>query len=844
MLRQYEEQKAQHRDAVLFFRMGDFYEMFRSDAVEISRLLNLTLTQRQGIPMCGIPYHAAGNYIARLLRLGKKIAICEQIELAPDGRGLARREVVEVITPGTVVDDAYLNEHSNNYLAALGGPENQPAFACIDLSTGEFRATELEHPLLKDSLRRELAKTNPREMIVQQSLLESENFSFLIDDSILLNCIPDWSFDLADAEKRLKTQFGTISLKSFGMRENDPRVLVAGAILEYLADNHQSILPHVSSITCYDENDYVGLDESTIRNLEIVKNLQDGGMNYTLLEVLNHTKTSTGTRLLRRKLLQPSPNADFIKKFHDRVECIYRNQMLLSQLRRILSGIQDIERLAARTSMDRAHAKDLMAICHSLKKVLQINEILEPHLWNIDESRVPSLFKEGERLSQLLSSSLLDDPSILLTEGRLIREGWNSEVDRLRSFRDAGRSHLDNYTAEEKSATGLSSLKVKYNRILGYFIEVSRNQAQNAPERFRSRQSLTQVVRFSTPRLEELETEILSVDEKLVNHEREVFLEIRNEVKKSIPMLLEIARLTAEIDLVQSYAHAATEYGYVRPEIREDIITDIKGGRHPVVERHLPQGDFVPNSIMLSGEGISFAMVTGPNMAGKSTVLRQVALITLMAQAGSFVPADSAVIGIADRIFCRVGASDNLARGESTFLVEMNETANILRNATSCSLVIMDEVGRGTGTDDGLAIAQAVCEYLLEYQCPRTMFATHYRELTAIVHKRLVNLSMAVHETKGKIVFPKQLVQGAAKSSYGIHAAALAGIPEQVVRRARELLLNENTQTTQSGKDHTPMLFDPRDLVLDALVDIDINELTPLDALQQINRWKMELETH
>lgn len=841
MFRQYEENKAQHKDAVLFFRMGDFYEMFRADAVEISRILNLTLTQRQGIPMCGIPYHAAGNYIARLLKLGKKVAICEQIELPPGGKGLARREVVEVVTPGTVVDDAYLDEHNNNYLAALAGPENEPAFAYIDLSTGEFRATVLAAKSVKDALRREMAKTSPREMIIQQSLLESDSFAFLVDEDIVLNRVPDWSFDAVSAGKRLKHQFGTISLKAFGMKEKDSRILVAGAILEYLEDNHKNILPHVGSIVCYDENDSVGLDESTIRNLEIVQNLQDGGRHYTLLETLDHTKTSAGARLLRKRLLQPFPNAEEIRLLHDRVEAFYRNQSILSQLRSVLGGIQDIERLAARTAMDRAHAKDLVAIRHALDKTLETQSILDRHLWDADEAEVEGLFEKGKELSGFLNASLLDDPSILLTEGRLIEEGWDAEIDRMRSIRDAGKKLLEDYIEEEKAASGLSSLKLKYNRILGYFIEVSKNQGKDVPERYRRRQSLTQVERFSTKRLEELETDISSVGERLVDREREIFLHIRSRVKESIPNLLEIARLIADIDLVQSYAHAATEYCYVRPEIMEEIIVDIQGGRHPVVERHLPHGAFVPNGLKLSGDGVSFAMVTGPNMAGKSTVLRQAALITLMAQAGSFVPADMARIGVADQIFCRVGASDNLARGESTFLVEMNETANILRNATSRSLVIMDEVGRGTGTADGLAIAQAVCEYLLEHQVPRTLFATHYRELTVMVHERLVNLSMAVHETNGTIVFPKQLVPGPAEASYGIHVAALAGLPEEAVRRARFLLDHEDVPKKNLPQFTGSMLFDPRDLVLDALMDLKIDKLTPLDALQLLDRWKKEL---
>ncbi|OQX29417.1 MAG: DNA mismatch repair protein MutS [Spirochaeta sp. LUC14_002_19_P3] len=846
MLQQYQEHKSRHKDAVLFFRMGDFYEMFRSDAVEISRILNLTLTKRQGIPMCGIPHHAAGNYIARLLKMGRKVAVCEQIELPKGGKGIAKREVIEVVTPGTVVDDNYLDERRNNYLAALASADNGYAYAYIDLSTGEFRVTLLSSMSLRDALRREMAKTSPREIIIPQGLLDTEQFSFLNEESIALNRIPDWSLDVSNAEERLKRQFGTVNLKAFEIEGNAACILASGAILEYIEDNHNKLLSHVKTVNRYSENDSVGLDESTIRNLEIVQNLQDSSKHYTLLETLDHTKTSAGARLLRKRLLQPFPSLKTIEDYHNRVEALYHQQSVLSQLRGILSGIQDIERLTARTAMDRAHAKDLTAIRYALEKFLKIQDILDTQLWDADSSTLSTLFARGRELAAFLASALMDDPSILLTEGRLIRDGWNPEVDRMRSIQKDGKILLNEYIAEEKAATGLSSLKLKYNRVLGYFIEISKNQASKAPERYRRRQMLTQADRFSTQRLDELETEISSVAEKLVDREKDLFLDIREKTKTYIDDLLETARLLADIDLIQSYAHAATEYGYIRPLIVENSLIDIRGGRHPVVERHLPHGKFVPNDIVLSNENVSFALVTGPNMAGKSTVLRQTALITLMAQAGSFVPADDARIGIVDRIFCRVGASDNLARGESTFLVEMNETANILRNATARSLVIMDEVGRGTGTADGLAIARAVCEYLLDNQSPRTLFATHYRELTSLQHKKLTNLSMAVDEIGSTIVFPKKLVPGPAEASYGIHVAALAGLPELVVKRARYLLEHIHEESPPAAPKPTqsePLLFDPRDLVTDALAALNIDTLTPLKALQLLDQWKKELDT-
>ena len=845
MFRQYAEQKSRHTDAVLFFRVGDFYEMFHSDAVEVSRLLNLTLTHRNGLPMCGVPYHAAGSYIARLLKLGKKIAVSEQIELSPDGKGPARREVVEVITPGTVVDEVYLDDKSNNYLAALAGEPDSAGFAYIDLSTGEFRASRLESDAPRDALRRELARTSPREMIVQESLLETEIFAFLAEENIVLNRLPDWNFDYHSAAESLNRRFGTVNLKAFGIDGKDVRALAAGAVLDYIEVSHTRLLPHVHSLECYGSDDAVGLDESTIRNLELVRNIRDGGRAYTLLETLDHTKTSAGARCLRRRLLRPFPRAAEADKCLGRVESLYRDQSLLSSIRRVLTGVGDLERLAARCGMERANAKDLIAIRNSLNRAVELRRLAGDDLLDWDADQIKGLFERGTELADFLSHALLDDPSALLTEGRMIREGWDEEVDRLRRIRDKGKGFLDDYAAEERAATGIPSLRIKHNRILGYFIEIGRNQASAAPERFRRRQSLTQVERFSTEKLEDLDAEMSSAAERLIQRERELFTSILKRVKEAVDDLLSAARLLSDLDLVQSFAHSATEYGYVRPRMTDEPVTRITGGRHPVVERCLPEGNFVPNDIELSRKAISFTLVTGPNMAGKSTVLRQAALITLMAQSGAFVPADSALIGTTDRIFCRVGASDNLARGESTFLVEMNETANILRNASERSLVIMDEVGRGTGNADGLAIARAVCEYLMENKAPRTLFATHYMELTDFTHPRFRNRSMSVTETGDTIVFPKILQDGPAEASYGIHVAALAGLPDTVIRRAR-LLLNSPPSSSAQPSSPPPvetasMLFDPREMVLDSLEALDVNATPPLKALELIARWKNEL---
>lgn len=846
MFRQYDRQKEKYGDSVLFFRMGDFYEMFKSDAIEVSRLLNLTLTQRQGVPMCGIPYHAADNYIARLLGHGKKIAICEQVEM-PRGKGLARREVVEVVTPGTIVNDSYLDNRTNNYLAALIGDREKTSLAYADLSTGEFRATVFEKGSEKELLRREIARANPREMIIQEGLLET--YAFIGDLDIVLDRQPDWVFDLRQSRERLLRQFQTVNLKAFGIDDEELCILAAGAILNYLDDKHKGVLPHIRSIEIFEENSAVGLDESTIKNLEIVSNLHDGGSAFTLLEVLDHTKTSLGARRLRRRILQPFPELKSITLHHERVERLYRKQTTLAALRELLSGILDIERLSARIAMDKAHAKDLIAVRDSLTRAFKIRDIMDDLLLDDSRNGLEKLFSSLLVLAEMLTNSLMEEPSILLTEGQLIKEGWNKKLDEMRGKNVNGEKTLRDYASKEKAASGIGSIKLKYNRIIGYFFEVSKGQSNRVPERFRRRQSLAQCERFTTERLGELEAEINSVKERVIEYEQELFLGIREDAKKHISELLRLAGIIADIDVVQSYAHVATEHGYVRPRMVEAARIEIKNGRHPIVEYHIPHGSFVPNSISVDSEEVSLALITGPNMAGKSTILRQVALITLMAHAGSFVPADSALIGLVDRIYCRVGATDNLARGESTFLIEMNETANILRNATNRSLVIMDEVGRGTGTADGLAIAKAVCEHLLTQITPRTLFATHYRELTKIEHPHLINLSMAVHEEDGRLILPKTLVPGPSEASYGIHVGSMAGLPGSVVERAQELLSlqEENGESLSRSSTKTTgalqaSLFDSGEMILDRIRNLDLNNLTPLESLQILSRWQEELD--
>lgn len=838
MMKQYLDIKKQYPGTVLFFRLGDFYEMFQSDAKEVSQILNITLTNRHGIPMCGIPYHAAQNYINRLLKAGKKIAMCEQTEMPGKDRKIAKREVVEVITPGTVVDSSYLNDKSNNYLCAIGSDDKFISLSAIDLSTGDFTATSFPIEGSQNRIRKELFALNPQELILQESLAQNEYFSFINDYSFYINRYPDWYFQRETGYIKLKEQFKTASLKGFGFGENDPEFISAGVILTYLEETSKALLPHIRMIKKEYEGEYVVLDEATQRNLELVRNLREGTTGFTLLEVLDHTKSAAGGRLIQKWLLRPLNKKDQIIARREKVDFFYSNQTVLAEIRELLGSILDLERLATRVAMDRAHGKDLLSILMTLQQTDRLINLLSessgPFLQEIID-----VVGELKSIKELLDVALYEEPPILLTEGRLVKKGYSAEVDTLRDLRDNSKKIIDDYLEEEKTQTGIGNLKIKYNRIIGYFFDVPKGGLDLIPSHFIRRQSLVSSERFSTERLGVMESEINSASDKLTTLEQKIFIEMRNRVKEKISDIQLLARILSELDSIQSLAYAATVNGYVKPSVSEQGELYIVKGRHPVVEFHMPHGEFIPNSLDVAGKDDSFLLVTGPNMAGKSTFLRQTALLVLMAQIGSYVPAEEAVIGIVDRIFCRVGASDNLARGESTFLVEMNEAANILRNATEKSLIIMDEVGRGTGTNDGLAIAWSISEYILNTLCSRTLFATHYHELSGLNHKRCRNLSMAVEERNGEIVFLKRIQNGAASSSYGIHVASLAGIPKEVLVRATELLLNMSTQEKVGIKTkqksmviEQPSLFSEEKMILNDINAINLNSTTPLDVVR------------
>jgi DNA mismatch repair protein MutS len=862
MLDQYRRIKREYKDTVLFFRLGDFYEMFADDAVEIAGLLNLTLTHRGQLPMCGVPYHAARQYISRLLKLGKKVAVCEQVSEA--GKGLVERKVIEVITPGTTVDEDYLDDSNANYLACIAKENDVFSFAYVDLSAGEFHAASF---IGAHRFRQELERLQVKEVVVQESLLYDDEIATALDERrIVLNKWGDWLFGGENGLKRIQRQFG--SIKGWGLNETSPEIPAIAALLDYLDETAGGLMPHIKTIELYQDDEFVGLDESTQRNLELVKNLRDGGAGFSLLEVMDQTCAAMGRRLLKRRILFPLKNKAPIEKRLEIVEFFYSQTETLDEIRRILDKTPDVERLRSRLAMDKAHGKDLYSIKNALSAFELLLKDLEKDCEKIkfEGRNALSLDKNGiHRLSAMkdeLSAGLCDNPSILLTEGNLIRRGFNAELDKLHKFKEDGRNMLEAYLEEERLSTGISNLKIRFNRQIGYFFEVTNAQLSKTPQRFIKRQGVAGGERFTTDRLVALESNINGADSKIIELERRLFLELRDKTKTLLGELAGIAEQIAELDVAQSLARVALLQNWRRPVLNNGTSLDVIEARHPVVEAHIPTGEFIPNDIHLDQDHVSFALITGPNMAGKSTYLRQTALIVVMAQMGSFVPASNADIGLVDRVYCRVGASDNLARGESTFLVEMNETAYILNTATEKSLVIMDEVGRGTGTKDGLAIAWAVSEELLERRC-RTLFATHYHELSMLSHPRLANRSMEALDNDGELVFLRRLKEGATSESYGLHVAKFAGLNERALKRANRIMEQLNASedsfkklealseiadaSTVSPQGENYRVSKGRknswDKVIAEIEKIDVNAMTPLDALNHISKWNKILRS-
>ncbi len=825
-MRQYLEIKDRLGDAIVFFRMGDFYEMFFEDAVTASKVLGIALTARdraKEIPMCGFPYHAATGYIKKLISEGHRVAVCEQVEDAGAAKGLVRREVTRVITPGTAIEDELLEPGENNYIAAISRAGARYGLSYMDLSTGEFMVTELQSPT---DLRDEIMRLRPIEAIVPADADASDDADIKGEHlgqetlptpgSVLsagglfikkVSTLEEREFSPRLNARRLSEHFGTTGLEGFGCGGLTAGTGAAGALLHYIKETQQSALPHIRKLSPYDTGEFMIMDYSTRRNLEIVENTRRGTRSGTLIEVLDRTATAMGARLLKTWMLRPLKDLEPIRLRQSAVDELIMEPGVREAAGALLKGVYDLQRLSSRLSMGTATPRDLVALKDSLNKVARLKETLSG-LGSGLLVDIRTGLDPVEDASSLVERAINDSPPINVREGGVIRSGYNSELDSLRETGAGGKDWIAALERDERKKTGISNLKVGYNKVFGYYIEVTRANLGSVPEGYIRKQTLVNAERFITEDLKRWEERILRAEERARALEAALFREVMEKLRPMEPRIRKTAGLAATLDVLISFALTAIRFDYTRPAMNEGSAILIEDGRHPVVEAAMNAGEFVANDLKLDSSGDAVIILTGPNMAGKSTYLRQNALIVFLSQIGSFVPAGRAEIGLVDRIFTRVGAWDDLSRGQSTFMVEMNETANILNNATPRSLVILDEIGRGTSTFDGLSIAWAVVEYLHDHfeAPPRTLFATHYHELTelSLTKERVKNYNMAVKEWEGRIIFLRKVVTGQSSSSYGIHVASLAGLPEEVLRRAGEILRNlERGELTERG---TPRL--------------------------------------
>ncbi|WP_299024346.1 DNA mismatch repair protein MutS [uncultured Thermanaerothrix sp.] len=841
---QYLEIKRQYPHAILFFRLGDFYETFDEDAEITARELDIVLTSRNvakgvRVPMAGIPYHAVENYLSRLIEKGYHVAICEQVGEQPT-RGLFPREVVRVVTPGTVVEPALLKTDYNNYLAALIVQENAAGIAYVDITTGEFRATELNGGNLETLLRAELTRIQPTETLLPEN---QTALGELIPNHT--TTLPAWRFEPARCQEILKDHFGVALLDGYGLTKKPLAIGAAGAILQYLQETQPNALRLLTSLATYTASDFMLLDANTRRSLELTETMRQGESQGSLLSVLDYTVTPMGRRLLRQWLSKPLINPEAIRQRQDIIEYFFIRGILRADLRVRLRGLGDLERLTNRVIAGHAGPRDLASLRNILRALPAVQGLFEEGTESPLQAVLARFHLETD-LREALETALVEDPPATLQTTGVIRAGYSVELDDLIQTTQHARDWIANLEATERERTGIKTLKVGYNKVFGYYIEISRALASQAPPEYIRKQTLVNAERFITPEMKEYEALILNAEDRIRELESQLFKELCQKVIAKSRDLLETAQALAELDVYAALAEAAALNGYTRPEITEDLTLDIREGRHPVVEKMLKGERFVPNDAVFE-EGEIIRIITGPNMSGKSTFLRQVALIVLMAQIGAFVPAASARIGWVDRIFTRIGAQDEIFAGQSTFMVEMTETANILNHATQRSLLILDEIGRGTSTYDGLSIAWAVVEYLHNHPRlrPRTLFATHYHELTQLADllPGVRNYNVAVTEAENRVVFLHKIVPGGADRSYGIHVAQLAGLPRPVIQRASEILeqLERTSGRAITLKPALPQqlaLFPETNPLLEELKALDLNVLTPLEALNKLYEWQ------
>jgi len=854
VMRQYFRVKQQHPDALVLFRMGDFYETFMEDAKTAARILNITLTKRANgkaaaVPLAGFPFHALESYLHKLLKAGLKVAICEQVEDPKTAKGVVKREVVEIVTPGTSVSDKFLEETRNNYLVAVLSRKNSAGIAALDVSTGEFILTEVVPARMPERVR----ALKPSEIICPET--HQAEFQALFGKEVLrLTPVEDWIFTYEQAYETLTSHFNTASLKGFGCENYPSGIAAAGAILYYLRQNFQPGLKHISKISLETDEDVVLIDDFTQRNLEIFQSIQNRDQQGTLISVLDKTVTAMGSRLLKKWVIRPLRKPETITTRLDQVAFYVENHPQRATLREQLANISDLERLMSRLSANRASARDLLALKTSLALIPQMVSAINkrPEFKNIH-----ALIDELPTIKALIDRAIKPaDLPLSIREGGFIRDGYSDQLDEYRSLVRNGKQWIANLQQSERKKLKIPSLKVGYNKVFGYYIEVTKPHIDKVPDDYIRKQTLVNSERFITEELKTYEEKLLQAEEKISDLEYQLFQDLRTKILQKTVAIQQDAHAIAQLDIIAGLAQLADQNQYCRPQINTKDTVKISAGRHPVVEELLPPGEkFIANDLEISNQEKQILIITGPNMSGKSTYLRQVGLIVLMAQMGSFVPAETAHVGLVDKIFTRVGASDNLAAGESTFLMEMNETANILNNVTPKSLVLLDEIGRGTSTYDGMAIAWAVTEYLHNNPktAAKTLFATHYHELTELenILPRLVNLNVAVKEYGDQVVFLRKIKPGGCDKSYGVHVAQMAGIPSRVIHRSKEILANLSSteKILPSDKTHFAPLpaENPQQLSLFAqqerelrqnLADLDVDQLTPLEALNKLDELK------
>jgi DNA mismatch repair protein MutS len=802
MMLQWHTCKEIAKDAVLFFRMGDFYEAFYEDAVLLSKELDLTLTKRQDIPMSGVPFHTCEGYIDKLVGKGYRVAIAEQTEDPKKAKGLVKREVVRVVSPGTLINSNLLSDKANNFFACLAKAGSTFGLAYIDLTTCEFWVSEFTE---ERDLLNEIYRLQPAEFLTSVKFVEKQKDLF--DEirqtySFLINTQEEWRFDQQTTSDFLINHFKVHSLDGFGLYGMTAAINAAGALLHYLQESLCLSIQHVQEVRPYSTAHFMSLDRISQRNLELTASLQDGSRKHTLLQVLDHTCTPMGARLIRHWIKQPLLSTKEIERRQDAVQSLLNQNNVQDQLKAKLTHVRDLERLMMKISSGYATPRDLVALYHSFAPMPAIKSLLLPLTATLIQDEANKL--DGlPHMLQLIGNAIVDEPPLRIGEGKIFRDGYHAELDELRGISRDSKSWIARYQTQLREQTGIKTLKVGFNKMFGYYIEVSRGQAEKMPDTFTRRQTLVNAERYITPELKEYESKVLTAEEKIATIENELFLVLRQQIAQYAKPVLRTAQAIAKLDCIGSFAQAAKINHYSRPIVDESFTITIEDGRHPVIEMTCMREHFTPNDTHLDHKNNRLLLITGPNMAGKSTYLRQVALITIMAQIGSFVPAKKAHIGIVDKVFTRIGASDDLSRGQSTFMVEMTETANILNNATSRSLVILDEIGRGTSTYDGISIAWSVAEYLLtsEGKMAKTLFATHYWELTKLEEKipGAVNYNVAVHEAENHITFLRKIVRGGTDRSYGIHVGRLAGLPNSVIDRAKEILIHLEENANRKG---------------------------------------------